>query len=76
MEISDLKSAAKLLPRYYTIKDCEDFQVTYCALMWLKGMQNCRQEVKVGGPKKLPYTCEARLFHYITRQKAICPKCD
>ena len=39
MEISDLKSAATLLTRYYTIQNCEDFQMRYCASIWLKKMQ-------------------------------------
>ena len=38
MGISDLKRVARLLIRYYTMKDWEEFQIRY---IWLTGLQNC-----------------------------------
>ena len=35
MEISDLKSSANLLTRYYTFKNCVDFQMKICASVCL-----------------------------------------
>ena len=51
MEISDLKSAAKILTRYYTIQKLQGLanEILYiCVAQWTVKIQ----DVKVRGPKK------------------------
>ena len=39
-DITDLENAATLLIDTIPLKNCEEFQMRYCALLWLKGLQN------------------------------------
>ena len=44
------------------LKNCEVFQMRYCVLLWLKGLQTCKRSEEVR--KRLPYTW-ARHFYFI-----------
>ena len=45
MKISDTKSAATILTRYYTIQNCKDFQMKYCACVLISFGVFCSYEV-------------------------------
>ena len=45
IKISELKTAATLLTILF--KNCEEFQMRYCASMWLNRLQNCRNVVNI-----------------------------
>ena len=64
MKISDLKTVAKLMIKYYTIQNVKEFQMRYCASMWLILLQNCRR-LKLKGRKNCLYKYIKNVSPYI-----------